>query len=563
MPQPQLVTISETELVSGDRAGPSRRGRANVGADRPGRWRENSSFTNWFWWIPALVALTVSGCMTTAEYAGEPVGGPTERSGARATTAVPPSVSLSEPVPVVRLQSPALERDEGNAAQQPSVPPLPDLPPLPDPSLPSTASNPAQVPIAPPPLETAPDPPPVAATVVPSDPGALVNPNASAFRGLSSIARNRRANRGFFDTPADSSGAQADAAGPLTSGRATSGSGGMSSILRNRLAGEADGGEAAEFKYPDIHADPARIYNDRFGVDEDHDRFLFPWLMNLIFEDRWLLADDDPDDAVRNQFRRRMRVDIRDPDPDTANFPNGAYTIPKGRLYIESSPGGFYGASKNTPRVYQWEYLVRYGLTDNLEFRIFSNGFTAQAKQGKQPGTTGISPLAFDFKANFWEENTRYHIPAMGAEIYLQTTFGSPAFNVGTQPSMNLLFDQTLPLEINFEYNFGIAGTQNGLGETKYQFSFQWSFQRQVVKDFDIFVQGFYNEASLPRVIQFRDVRDFRSLRTEATIPTVTVVGVGAIWTVNNRFAIFGSYNFGLTPASPRTIALLGFAVAF
>ena len=128
---------------------------------------------------------------------------------------------------------------------------------------------------------------------------------------------------------------------------------------------------------------------------------------------------------------------------------------------------------------------------------------------------------------------------------------------------MNHPFDQSLPLGIGLEYNFGIAGAQNGLGVTRYQFNFAWSFQRQVVKDFDIFVHGFYNEASLPRVIQFRDVRDFRSLRTGATIPTVTVVGVGAIWTVNNRFAIFGSYNFGLTPASPRTIALLGFAVAF
>ena len=151
----------------------------------------------------------------------------------------------------------------------------------------------------------------------------------------------------------------------------------------------------------------------------------------------------------------------------------------------------------------------------------------------------------------------------MGAEIYLQTTFGSPVFNAGTQPSMNLLFDQTLPPAINFEYNFGIAGVQNGLGPTKYQFSCEWSFQRQLVKDFDIFVQGFYNEASLPRLIQFRDVRSFRALSAEATIPNVTVVGAGAIWTVNNRLAIFGSYNFGVTPASPRTIALLGFAVAF
>jgi hypothetical protein len=52
-------------------------------------------------------------------------------------------------------------------------------------------------------------------------------------------------------------------------------------------------------------------------------------------------------------------------------------------------------------------------------------------------------------------------------------------------------------------------------------------------------------------------------LSEAATIPTVTVVGVGAIWTVNDRFAIFGSYNFGLTRGSPRTIALLGGAVAF
>ncbi len=44
-----------------------------------------------------------------------------------------------------------------------------------------------------------------------------------------------------------------------------------------------------------------------------------------------------------------------------------------------------------------------------------------------------------------------YHIPAIGIEVYLQTTFGSPAFNSGTQPSMSLLFDQSLPLGIGFE----------------------------------------------------------------------------------------------------------------
>ena len=229
----------------------------------------------------------------------------------------------------------------------------------------------------------------------------------------------------------------------------------------------------------------------------------------------------------------------------------------KGACNIENSPLGLYGGSRNgnTPRTYQWEYLLRYGLTDNLEFRIFSNGLSYQSRVGKQPAVTGYSPLAFDFKANFWEENTRYFVPAMGIEVYIQTTFGSSAFNAGTQPSMNLLFDQSLLFEIGFEYNFGITGVENNAGQIAYQFSYQWSFQRQIVKDFDIFFHGFYNAAALPRLLQFQTPEGSK-------IPKVTVMGLGAIKTVNDRFAVFGSYNFGITPAAPRTIAMLGFAVA-
>ena len=79
-----------------------------------------------------------------------------------------------------------------------------------------------------------------------------------------------------------------------------------------------------------------------------------------------------------------------------------------------------------------------------------------------------------------------------------------------------------------------------------------------MVKDFDIFVHGFYNEAALPRLLSFAG-----GYRRIDAIPRINVVGVGAIWTVNDRLAIFGSYNFGTTTGSPRTIALTGFAVAF
>jgi hypothetical protein len=75
----------------------------------------------------------------------------------------------------------------------------------------------------------------------------------------------------------------------------------------------------------------------------------------------------------------------------------------------------------------------------------------------------------------------------MGVEMYIQSDFGTPAFNNGVQPSLSLLFDQSLPLNISIEYIFGINGAQNSTGQIAYQFSNQWSLQRQIVPDFDVF----------------------------------------------------------------------------
>ncbi len=485
----------------------------------------------WF----SLLVLGLSGCATTTTIRHDGL-----------------NPGAADTAHVVRLQNPGSEGSQ--AAGSLPVTALP--PPLPDPIPPAISPGGQPAPLTP-------GPPAPAPSTVPADaasagaPVPVGVPAADEFRGLSSIARNRLANRVPAAAPAASNAAPSSSptAGPGTR-EPSSGTG--SPILRNRLRAFLGDEEIPQFTYPDIHTEPARLYHERFGLEEEHDAFLFPWLMTLIFEDRWLLAERNPDEALKNQLRRRLKIDIRDPDPDTANFPNGAYTLPKGRMYIENSPLGLYSGSRNgsQPQTYQWGYLLRYGLTDNLEFRLFSNGLTYQAGPGTHHSVTGYSPLAFDFKANFWEENTRYHIPAMGIEVYIQTTFGSPALNNGTQPSLNLLFDQSLPFEIGFEYNFGITGVQNNAGQIVYQFSYQWSFQRQVVKDFDIFFQGFYNAAALPSLLQFRSPAN-------TGIPNVTALGLGAIWTVNDRLAIFGSYNFGVTPASPKTIALLGFAVGF
>ena len=255
-----------------------------------------------------------------------------------------------------------------------------------------------------------------------------------------------------------------------------------------------------------------------------------------------------------------MKIDIRDPDPDTANFPNGAYTLPKGRLYIENSPVGFYAGSRNgnQPPIYQWEYLLRYGLTDNLEFRLFSNGLTYQAGQGKQPAITGYSPLAFDFKANFWEENTRYHIPGHGARGLPPDHLRIP----GVQQRHPAVHEPALRPEPALRDRLRIQLRDHGGPEQ--------SGANRLPVQLPVVVptpgcQGLRH--LLSRLLQCGRPAAIpassRSRLRSARIPNVTVMGLGAIKTVNDRFAIFGSYNFGVTPASPKTIALLGFAVAF
>ena len=134
--------------------------------------------------------------------------------------------------------------------------------------------------------------------------------------------------------------------------------------------------------------------------------------------------------------RSRKPHTIRDPGPDTANYPNSPNTLPRGGIYLETSPVFFTGAmSTIQPQTYNFEYLLRMGLTDRVEFRLFSSGFTWQAAGLGQGATTGVSPITFDTKIHFWEENADVFLPAVGFEAFVQTPWGSPAFNAGATVS--------------------------------------------------------------------------------------------------------------------------------
>lgn len=288
--------------------------------------------------------------------------------------------------------------------------------------------------------------------------------------------------------------------------------------------------------------------------------------LRVLMDDSRPLDDDDADNDGGGRERNDLpgspyfpearddpvEPDIRKPGPDTANFPNSPYTLPQGRMYIETSPVFLSGPSRGTPKSYNAEFLLRFGLTDRVELRLFGNGVTVQPRTnrlGKTNGTgntTGMAPLAWDLKTLFWKENEDAHIPAVGLEVFLLTPSGSRHLNQGTEPSINLLFDLTLPWDFLLEWNVGIVGDPSPNNNfSAIEPAAAWALQREIFKGFDLFFQGYFNGPTLPR---FGDGVE---------------LGGGAIWALNTRISFFGSYNAGVSKEAPTVIVQIGGAVAF
>lgn len=244
--------------------------------------------------------------------------------------------------------------------------------------------------------------------------------------------------------------------------------------------------------------------------------------------------------------RSRAPHSIREPGPDTANYPNSPETLPRGVVYLETSPV-FYTAAINTvqPQTYNAEFLVRMGLTDRVEFRLYSSGLSWQAAGLGQAATTGFSPLIFDTKIHFWEENSDWFLPAAGFEAFIQTPWGSPAFDAGTQPGMMMLFRNTLWWGVQAEWNVGIAADSTMTGGYEPIDVVQWAFTKSITDDVDLFIHGFQNESALPR------------------LSAQTVVGGGFIWYPSDVVSVYGNWGTATDKSGPASTFQLGVAGAY
>jgi len=174
--------------------------------------------------------------------------------------------------------------------------------------------------------------------------------------------------------------------------------------------------------------------------------------------------------------------------------------------------------------------------------------------------------LILDTKVHLWDDQMAQFIPAASLEVYIQTNWGSPDFQGGVQPSLNLNLDFPVTEKTNIEMTFGYTGVQDAINLLTgarfiprynhrrkihrfnldvYQFSYQWAIEHQVTEKFQVFVHGYYNG---PVLLQSGPGK---------------VIGVGYFYQFTKRVSLFNSYNAGIDQAAPPFSSQMGLAFAF
>ncbi len=246
---------------------------------------------------------------------------------------------------------------------------------------------------------------------------------------------------------------------------------------------------------------------------------------------------------------KRSLADMHYPGPDFTNYPNSAFTLPQGGIYVETNPGAFTGGSSISRSSWSMPYLLRYGLTNEIELRVLSDGLTVESD------TVGFGSVGFDTKIHLGAFEYGWFNATLGIEATVQTGkwLASKAFEDGDQYTLNLLIDHTLPGDLSFEWNIGVT-RYSSQDKDLFLPAVQWAFQRDVFDDVAVYINGYHGAIPTP------DITD--AGYGTATWPQEQLIGFGAQWIMNERVAFFTGCNWGLTRFSPDYSTNLGFAIS-
>ena len=274
--------------------------------------------------------------------------------------------------------------------------------------------------------------------------------------------------------------------------------------------------------------------------------------LTLILALSWLLTIAMPAKPGRGQDDLPRWPDVSNPGLDLGDFPNSAFTIPAGTCLVELAPFSYLGEDPANPAEYFTQFLLRFGLTDDVEFRILGNGLTATCGE---PYSTGFSPLVLDGKIHLWDERREWFLPASSLEVALTTDWGASSLSSGYQPSIYLNFDLPLFEATTLEWTVGYGevvgqamirtprGSLVATDANLNQVSFAWSFGQELTDNLEVFLTGITAQP----------------IEGQAG---GTLLACGGFWRWSDRLSYFGSLGWGVTPDAPQFGAQLGLGIA-
>jgi hypothetical protein len=229
-------------------------------------------------------------------------------------------------------------------------------------------------------------------------------------------------------------------------------------------------------------------------------------------------------------------------DTDGPDFVESSEVVPKNYFQYELGMGAASG-SKNSIQsaLTSTPLLMKYGIADNWELRIASDGFM------NENGQRGAGNTAFGFKYQSQDRNSETGAPAIAWIVQFQTPIATPYFRTGgILPSLRSVLTWDLPSDYALGLMPGVATQANEAGQTFTAGIFGAVLNKKINEKWRAFI-----ELSMPTI----------SKQNQNGI--LASGDIGAAYLLTNDTQLGLRTGMGLNPNSPKIYSLVEIAQRF
>ncbi|MEI7531171.1 MAG: transporter [Betaproteobacteria bacterium] len=229
-------------------------------------------------------------------------------------------------------------------------------------------------------------------------------------------------------------------------------------------------------------------------------------------------------------------------DTDGPDFVESSEVVPKNHFQYEIDVG-IANSSNSGAQLHQSDtpLLLKYGIAENWELRLASDGFMTQNRQ------QGIGNTAFGFKYHSQDRNEATGTPSISWIAQFQTPIASPYFRTGgILPSFRSVITWNLPNEFALGIMPGVATQANDIGQSYTAGIFGAVLNKKLSEKLRVFV-----ELSMPTI----------SKVDQNGIVASGDIGAAYLLTFNTQLGFRAG--LGLNPNSPKNFGLVELAQRF